>query len=175
MKIEMARLFVYGLTNACISFCVKKKKLFSLRKYTVTDLLKKHSIFFSDMKFNLLQTFNTAYCADSVEWCPIAPYHNHFLCGTYELQAPDNTSNEKTDQVRLGQLHLFSVTKKLELQLHDTVDSSGILDIKWCPQPIKSETIFATANANGKILIWKFTNGEQNLISVLKKISEFSY
>lgn len=127
------------------------------------------------MKFNLLQTFNTTYCADSVEWCPIAPYQDHFLCGTYELQASDNTSNEKTDQVRLGQLHLFSVTQKLELQLHDTVNSSGILDIKWCPQMIRSEKIFATANADGKILVWKLMTGKKNLIQVyIKQNFEFS-
>lgn len=126
------------------------------------------------MKFNLLQTYNTTYCADSVEWCPFAPYQNYFLCGTYELQASDNTSNEKTDQVRLGQLHLFSVTQKLELQLHDTVNSSGILDIKWCPQTFKSEKVFATANADGKISIWKFITSKKSLVVFLIKLFEYT-
>lgn len=32
------------------------------------------------------QSIDTAYSADSVEWCPVADFQNLMLCGTYQLK-----------------------------------------------------------------------------------------
>ncbi len=112
------------------------------------------------MNFEVVDTVKVPYCADSVEWCPIAPYQHYFVCGTYELQHPDQSSkSEEKNQIRLGQLHLFSLTSALKLHLNQTVDTSAILDIKWCNKIINEKILFVTANADGKILLWNFVIG----------------
>lgn len=122
------------------------------------------------MEFKVLQTWNFVYCADTVEWCPITPYQHYFICGTYELQHSDNksTENSKNDQFRIGQLHLFSITEKLKLFLHDTIDTSGILDIKWCPKIQNEKILLATANADGKVRIWNFITGKIKMCAILR-------
>lgn len=122
------------------------------------------------MGFSLLQTWTTNYCADTVEWCPVTPYLNYFICGTYQLQ--ENTSDvsvEQTSQTRIGQLHLFSVTEFLQLSLHCTVDcSSGVLDCKWYPRRISNKIVFITANADGKIILWELETGKNFSYAQLK-------
>lgn len=112
------------------------------------------------MPFEVLQTLNTKYCADSVEWCPISPYQNYFVCGTYELKEnhEDSLPNE-TIPSRIGQLHLFSVSERLEIELRFTCDSSAILDIKWYPGVLNGKIILATSNADGKVILWEFLKG----------------
>lgn len=111
------------------------------------------------MNFKLLQTWMTNYCADTVEWCPVNPYQHFFVCGTYELQNPENPATENSTQIRIGQLHLFSVTAEAKLFLHNTVDVSGILDCKWYPRVIHDKVLLVTANADGRIIVWSFENG----------------
>jgi diphthamide biosynthesis protein 7 len=114
------------------------------------------------MGFTLLQTWITNYCADTVEWCPVAPYLNYFICGTYQLQeSMSEASTEKTLQSRVGQIHLFSVTEHLQLCLHCTIDcSSGVLDCKWFPRRILDKMLFVTANADGKVVLWTMETGK---------------
>ena len=115
------------------------------------------------MGFTLLQTWFTNFCADTVEWCPVDPYLDYFICGTYQLQeSTSDTSTKKNLPTRIGQLHLFSVTKFLQLSLHCTVDcSSGILDCKWYPQSVSDRIVFITANADGKIVLWALQIGNK--------------
>lgn len=57
------------------------------------------------MEIRTLAKWDTEFSADSVEWCPIAPYQHIFVCGTYQLM-------EGSDQLtssRLGRLHLLSL------------------------------------------------------------------
>lgn len=120
------------------------------------------------MVFKLLQTWTTNYCADTVEWCPIVPYQLYFVCGTYELRDSENllSGAERSTQIRIGQLHLFSITEMATLHLHFTVDVSGVLDCKWSPNIIHDKILLVTANADGNIVIWSLENGKANVIKV---------
>ena len=40
-----------------------------------------------------IQSVDTVYSADSVEWCPISNYHHVLACGTYQLE--DKKDEEK--------------------------------------------------------------------------------
>lgn len=106
------------------------------------------------MPFKLLQTMNTKYCADTVEWCPLVPLNKFFACGTYELK------NESEKSTRIGQLHLFSVDEQLQLNLHSTIDTTAILDMKWFSKVINGRILLATCNADGKVIIWEFVHGK---------------
>lgn len=119
------------------------------------------------MPFELLQTLDTKYCADSVEWCPITPHCDYFVCGTYELQESKEDS-KTTNSTRVGQLHLLSITKQLEIELHFTADTSAILDIKWYPKAIHDKIVLATCNADGKVALWEFING---IVILLRRLS----
>lgn len=74
-----------------------------------------------------IQSFDTNYPADSLEFCPISDYQDYFVCGTYYLQkdeqpqdSTDNdnafeqslqtnppTTTEQKKQIRLGKCWLF--------------------------------------------------------------------
>ena len=112
------------------------------------------------MPFKLLHTWNTKYCADTVEWCPLPLFNKYFACGTYELQT------ELTKPTRLGQLHLFSVDEQLELNLHSTIDTSAITDMKWFSKIVNEKILLVTCNADGKVVIWEFVQG---IVFIVKK------
>lgn len=42
-----------------------------------------------------LDSFDTEYSADSVEWCPTSGYHHLFTCGTYQLKKKDESGIEQ--------------------------------------------------------------------------------
>jgi hypothetical protein len=58
-----------------------------------------------------VQSFDTVYPADSVEFCPISDYSDYFVCGTYFLQTDEPASNalpvQKGAQTRIGKCWLF--------------------------------------------------------------------
>jgi len=42
-----------------------------------------------------LDTYDTVYSADSVEWCPAEGFTEFFVCGTYQLVQTDNEKQEQ--------------------------------------------------------------------------------
>ncbi|KAF7401480.1 hypothetical protein HZH68_007300 [Vespula germanica] len=75
--------------------------------------------------FQTLSIFDTQLYADSVEWCPIEPFKDLFVCGTYQLI--ENTESiakkESKSSKRLGRIYLFQVVKD------GVVNSLGYLQI----------------------------------------------
>lgn len=42
-----------------------------------------------------LQAWDSVYSADSIEFCPLAPYQHVFLCGTYQLNETQDSDTSK--------------------------------------------------------------------------------
>lgn len=96
----------------------------------------------------------TKYPADSVEFCPVEPFLNHFICGTYFLLEDEAPSGGV--QERIGSIMLLRVTDTLEtLQI---VDTNGVLDTKWCPKPVDGRILLGVVSAKGDVDLYLFEN-----------------
>ncbi|XP_026759469.2 diphthine methyltransferase isoform X1 [Galleria mellonella] len=99
--------------------------------------------------------WHTGYSADSVEWCPIDGYRNVLVCGTYQLEKKDEVE-QSSRQIRLGKIYLFIVNKDTtELCPIQTVDTSGILDQKWCYHTIQDYPVLAVVTSQGFIELYR--------------------
>ncbi|KAK5640751.1 hypothetical protein RI129_009298 [Pyrocoelia pectoralis] len=101
----------------------------------------------TDHKTNNITTlhrYKTQFNADSVEWCPHDPYRHFFVCANYQFTET---------QQRIGLILLFSLTSSNELKLWQTIDTSAVLDQKWCPNC----PILAVVNASSTIEIYKLS------------------
>ncbi|PSN46313.1 Diphthine methyltransferase [Blattella germanica] len=98
-----------------------------------------------------LETWDTEYSADSVEWCPISPFERLFVCGTYQISQEDSSQNGS--YMRLGRLYLLEVDSKKKLRCLQTFDTPAILDTKWCPRRIDDMILLAVANAAGNVQV----------------------
>ncbi|KAB0793480.1 hypothetical protein PPYR_13100 [Photinus pyralis] len=99
-----------------------------------------------------LHKYKTEFNADSVEWCPHKPYQHFFVCANYQLTET---------QERIGRILLFSITPANELQLCQTVNTSAVLDQKWCLHC----PILTVVNAASAIEVYKFENERLMLIT----------
>jgi diphthamide biosynthesis protein 7 len=130
-----------------------------------------------------LHIWDTEYSADSVEWCPISPYQNIFVCGTYQLATTEKTEVENREcddslrnlgmsegsaiynpYKRKGRLYLFAIDSLKGLYLLQTLEMPAILDCKWCHCKIYGRILLAVANAVGEVLLYEMhTTGEPKL------------
>jgi len=130
-----------------------------------------------------LHIWDTEYSADSVEWCPISPYQNIFVCGTYQLATTESTEVEKRESEgssknlemsegsaicnhykRKGRLYLFAVESSKGLYLLQTLEMPAVLDCKWCHCKIYGKILLAVANALGEVLLYEMHGtGESKL------------
>ncbi|PVG03357.1 WD40 repeat-like protein [Serendipita vermifera] len=94
-----------------------------------------------------LQSFDTFYPADSVEFCPSLQYSRYFVCGTYKLEeqekasAPTNLYDEADEssisevtskaQTRVGRLFLMYSKASGQFDQVFHTDLPAILDLKW--------------------------------------------
>ncbi|XP_072932257.1 diphthine methyltransferase isoform X1 [Epargyreus clarus] len=101
--------------------------------------------------------WDTGYSADSVEWCPVAPYHDVLVCGTYQLEKKDEDSLQQgVTQKRLGRIYLFKFDKySTEVRPLQIIDTSGILDQKWCYHTVKGFAILAAVTSEGYIELYR--------------------
>lgn len=121
-----------------------------------------------------VHVYDTAYTADSVEWCPSKGFHNVLLCGTYQLQncatSSDNSVETSGSSHRLGRLYSFQVLdgsadetssqavvpRIVEME---AIDVPAILDIKWADFVSKDGVpMFAVADAQGFIAVWQMNS-----------------
>ncbi|KAM3964329.1 diphthine methyltransferase [Aphomia sociella] len=99
--------------------------------------------------------WHTGYSADSVEWCPVEPYRNVLACGTYQLEKKDE-DQESEKQTRLGKIYLFIIDKNTtQLTPLQTVNTSGILDQKWCYHTIQDYPVLAVVTSLGHIELYR--------------------
>ncbi|XP_015118269.1 diphthine methyltransferase [Diachasma alloeum] len=107
--------------------------------------------------FKILETFDTKFSADSVEWCPIEGFQDHFVCGTYELQKPEEQSESSDDraQKRQGIIYLFRVVSPGNLHLLQQVNVPGVLDMKWAHVVYEGHILLGVVNSVGYLQLWE--------------------
>ncbi|XP_022202496.2 diphthine methyltransferase [Nilaparvata lugens] len=112
--------------------------------------------------------WDTVYSADSVEWCPDEEFAHLLLCGTYKLEENNSESGSKVPQTRVGLLHLMRLSKTtMGLELVKTLETKGILDIKWSPFRVDGRVGFAIADAVGCVSLYTIIESEGNYDSLL--------
>ena len=137
-----------------------------------------------------LHIWDTECSADSVEWCPISPYQNIFVCGTYQLATTESTEVEKRESddsvknlemsygsavcnhyKRNGRLYLLAIESLKGLCLLQTLEMPAVLDCKWCHCKIFGKILLAVANAVGEVLLYEMhatgeTKSEQDEMTI---------
>lgn len=114
-------------------------------------------------------TLDTAFCADSTEWCPLEGFSNILLCGTYQLdqsekQAETEDAAEKSSQTRVGRLYVYQLCQEentLGLTPLQQKDMPGILDIKWSHTAINGKPHFALVNSIGQLHVYSMDDAHQ--------------
>lgn len=96
-------------------------------------------------------TFDTVYNADTVEWCPVSPFRNLLVCGTYQL-------NEATKD-RFGRLYLLKVSTS-SLHVVQQLDIAAIPDCKWCPISVSGKILLAVATTAGQIIVYELKTAD---------------
>lgn len=110
--------------------------------------------------FTTLETFDTIFSADSVEWCPITGFKDFFVCGTYQLSSEDEKSDDKKSQKRQGIIYLFQIVSLGKLKLHQTLQVPAVLDIKWAHVKIQDKILLGVVNSIGFIQMYKLQTNE---------------
>ncbi|KAM6965355.1 diphthine methyltransferase [Aplochiton taeniatus] len=118
-----------------------------------------------------MQVFDTELSADTVEWCPIPEWHNILACGTYQLQkGPDGAMGEAATPSRIGRLYLFqfrqqgSMTPPLTELEH--IDTSAILDLKWCHVPVSERPLLGMATATGELQLHTLKDSQKGCLAL---------
>lgn len=76
------------------------------------------------------------------------------------------SDQQPTKQKRLGRIYLFEINKGTsELKPIQTIDTSGILDQKWCYHSIQGHPVLAIVTSEGLLQLYQLleTNGIPNL------------
>ncbi|XP_053607398.1 diphthine methyltransferase isoform X1 [Plodia interpunctella] len=109
-----------------------------------------------EVRWNTKWRWDTGYSADSVEWCPVEGYRNVLVCGTYQLDKKDEGVEQATKQKRLGRIYLFNIdSATTELSPIQTIDTSGILDQKWCCHLVQNYPILAAVTSEGDLALYR--------------------
>lgn len=129
--------------------------------------------------FHSLETFDTEFSADSVEWCPAENFNDTFVCGTYQLTPDDDdegiTGCKSTEKKkRVGRIYLFRVVKndKFELKLLQQLDVAAVLDMKWAHVACCGDKVLlGVVNSAGLLQIYELTEEEERVsLTLLSEI-----
>lgn len=81
------------------------------------------------LEIETLQSFDTHYSADSVEWNR-GEHKDYFVVGTYQLEEKDTSVS--SNNVRKGRIYLFQYdSDSNELTNCQQIETDAILDQKW--------------------------------------------
>lgn len=127
--------------------------------------------------FNTFDTYDTELFADSVEWCPVEPFTDIFVCGTYQLSSGEGENEpgrETEPKKRIGRIYLFRVINTGKLSLLQRLDVPGVLDIKWMHVKMDQKILLGVANSAGYVQVYELANAQSALLVLLKekKINE---
>jgi len=133
--------------------------------------------------FSTMDTFDTELSADSVEWCPIEPFRNIFVCGTYKLIEDESKEIKEQNETRerIGRIYLFSVigqtdnkeNKRLLLLQH--IECPGVLDMKWTECKNADQILLAVATSIGDLQLYQLKvieNTPKLILIVQKKVCD---
>lgn len=116
--------------------------------------------------FTTIDTFDTEFSADSVEWCPIYPFTDIFACGTYQLANDEAVGEAEKPKatIRLGRIYLFRVSDR-KLELLQRLDVPAVLDMKWMHVKLNQKILLGVVNSKGYLQIYELT--DENSISLV--------
>lgn len=148
-----------------------------LNKFNAKDFIYFVFQIYKQNMFTTLETFDTKYSADSVEWCPIEGFQDLFVCGTYQLTHEEQQSASKTNiksQKRLGRIFLFQVIIPGTLKLLYQINVPAVLDIKWAHVKCNENILLGIVNSLGYLQIYKLIVDDGKRIELLleKKIRQ---
>uniref|UniRef100_A0A671NQ04 methylated diphthine methylhydrolase n=1 Tax=Sinocyclocheilus anshuiensis TaxID=1608454 RepID=A0A671NQ04_9TELE len=115
--------------------------------------------------------------ADTVEWCPLPQCSHVLVCGIYQLQKGDEKQPAEncTAPSRIGRLYLFDCNPQPSFNppLTETqrIDTSAILDLKWCHVPISERPVLGMATASGEIQLYKLIEPQQGTCGLEYELS----
>lgn len=99
--------------------------------------------------------WHTGYSADTVEWCPVDPFRDMLVCGTYHLEKADEEAQTKP-QTRVGKIYLFIIKNNTtDLKPLQCIETSGVLDQKWCHHMIYDNPVLAVAMSDGTLQLYQ--------------------
>lgn len=112
--------------------------------------------------FNTLDSFDTEFSADSVEWCPVNSFKNIFVCGTYQLMKEDEQTSDKSKcSKRLGRIYMFRVIDNGRLVLLQKLDVPAVLDMKWAHVTYQDKVLLGIVNSLGYLQIYQLQSNAQ--------------
>ncbi|KAG0375814.1 Diphthine methyltransferase [Mortierella sp. AD032] len=139
-----------------------------------------------------LDSDDTIYSADSVEFCPFQSHSHLFACGTYQLAKdesedepaptpePADTDSSDDDEpvkvdkpmLRLGRLLVYAVEGEtddtLKLNNLERIETAAILDMKWSHQLINGNPTLGVADASGDLSLYQLKSAGNDLEIVTK-------
>lgn len=118
--------------------------------------------------FATLFDWDTIQSADSTEWCPLSPYKNIFVCGTYQIQKKEDDcpSNETSPPTtRHGRIYVFEILEMHHLEQHQVLDLPAVLDMKWCQHMFSGKILLGVVTATGELLIFELRD-DKKLVQV---------
>ncbi|KAF9082705.1 Diphthine methyltransferase [Mortierella sp. AD031] len=140
-----------------------------------------------------LDSDDTIYSADSIEFCPFQSHSHLFACGTYQLAKdesedepapapPESTGDTDSDDdepakvdkpmLRLGRLLVYAVEGEtddtLKLTNLERIETAAILDMKWSHQLINGNPTLGVADASGDLSLYQFKSAGNDLEIVTK-------
>ncbi|KAJ2653526.1 hypothetical protein IWW40_000219 [Coemansia sp. RSA 1250] len=105
-----------------------------------------------------LYSFDTEYCADSLEFYPFGETRR-FLVGTYQLLQPSNTDGTELsskDSQRVGRIYVCDAITNEGIQIVEKqrIETSAIFDIKWAYNLVADKELAGIACADGSLAIY---------------------
>lgn len=103
-----------------------------------------------------LLTLTTPLNADSVEWCPIEPYHRVLAGGSYQLQEAQGNQVAK----RMGQIQMYELktgdddNASPRLAKNSCLEVEGVLDMKWSERTMGERPVLGVADAGGSLTLY---------------------
>lgn len=115
--------------------------------------------------FRTLDTFDTGFPADSVEWCPAEPFRDLVVCGTYQLT--EGGGHGEAPRRKLGRIHaLHATTDGGGLTTWQRIDDvPAVLDMKWmhAADGGVDRILLAVANSRGYLQIYRLASERTEL------------
>lgn len=118
--------------------------------------------------FHTLDTFDTEFSADSVEWCPINSFQNTFVCGTYQLIKDEQMAdNNSLPSKRLGRIYMFEIIQDGCLKLLQRLEVPAVLDMKWSHVTCQDRMLLGVVNSLGYLQIYQLKNSEMKQLELV--------
>ena len=109
----------------------------------------------------LLDSFDTVLYADCVEWCPYLDNSDIFICATYQLE-------NQEEQIKKGKIYLIKVIND-KIKVIQTIDTDGILDVKWSPvNRSNTDIVCGAVLSTGFLVIYKLADDLLSEVSRVK-------